>query len=328
MLLVFLTYRWIRSSRPCTTWFFVNALILSIFPALWIADSLLFYGSFDNLSVARIQGGASGKAVLHALEVNHLGRFLLDVASTPLFVGLLILAFLSWSDRRLPTWAGVLFAPLVVITGVVVATKSVAVGAPWRLDGPWALLLLPFLAYWLKAFAERFPEKHRRRVLIPAVLVCALGFALESFDLVLTYRGDNRFTRDERAAGRYTQALFDRGSEKVLIESETLRYLNVLVASNRPEQFVLNTGSDPVRIALYAHRGQYWKKHDPAIYDTYVKPKYELSNGLSAEILTRNHIGYVMLHSSIYKLRAEANPDLAEIAKFGEWQLYQVLPPG
>jgi hypothetical protein len=327
VMLAFLAWRWIRSGSPRTAWFLVNAGVLSIFPIFWIVDSLLLYGSLDNLSVARMQGGASGRTILDALKVNHLVRFVSDVGSTPLLAGLLTLTYLSWRDARLRTWAGVLFGALIVITGVVVATESVAVGAPWRLSGPWALLLLPFLAHWLKAFAERFPQRYRHGVLIPAVLVCAFGFALESFDLVVAYRNDNRFTEDELAAGRYAQALVGRGSQKILIESETLRYLNVLVASNQPERFVLNTGSDPIRISLYTHRSQYWKEHDPAIYEAYVRPKYELSNGLSAKILSRNGIGYVMLHSDGYKRQADNNPDLAAIATFGAWQLYEVRPP-
>jgi hypothetical protein len=52
-----------------------------------------------------------------------------------------------------------------------------------------------------------------------------------------------------------------------------------------------------------------------------------LSNGLGGEILSRNGIGYVMLHSDGYKRRADVNPDLAAIATFGAWQLYQVRPP-
>jgi hypothetical protein len=327
VMLAFLAWRWIRSGSPRTSWFLINAGVLSIFPTFWIVDSLLLYGSLDNLSVASMQGDASGRTILHALKTNHLVRFLSDVGSTPLLAGLLTLIHLSWRDARLRAWAGVLFGALIVVTGVVVATASVAVGAPWRLSGPWALALLPFLAHWLKACAERFPKRHRHRVLIPAVLVCAFGFALESFELVAAYRSDNRFTEDELAAGRYAQALAGRGSKKILLESETLRYLNVLVASNRPERFVLNTGSDPIRISLYTHRSQYWKEHDPAIYEAYVRPKYELSNGLSADILSRNGIGFVMLHSDGYKHKADANPDLAAIANFGDWQLYEVRPP-
>ena len=169
-----------------------------------------------------------------------------------------------------------LFSPLLILTFVSLITKSVAGAAWWRMGGTWTLLILPFAAYVLKRFSDRFTNSRAKQVL-------------------------------------------------VIIESESLPYLNVMVASNMPEQFILQTGNDPVKVAVYlGGRKNYWKENYEEIYEAYVKPKYALGSDLNYQLLKAQNIGYLLLQSSEYK-DASREHNLREISRFGKWTLYKIL---
>jgi hypothetical protein len=114
--------------------------------------------------------------------------------------------------------------------------------------------------------------------------------------------GIDAFTREDLKAGRYVEKnLMVNETNKILIEVPDWSYLNVIVASNKPEMFVLNSGSNPK-----------------------VKENEIISKDrkIDFEELSNKHIEYVMLKSQDLKNKAMNNPFLKEKKAFKDWSLF------
>ncbi len=321
--LLFLTYRLIFSRQISLRLFSFNAIILIMFPGFWVINSWASYGSLSNLSITRMQAIAIGMKTSTLLRNLPLTQFLRDLVMAPILIGgFIALLVMGNRDRALRVWGSLLFSPLLILTFVSLITKSVAGAAWWRMGGTWTLLILPFAAYVLKRFSDRFTNSRAKQVLVISVLLCMLPFMAQNHYL---YNRAHLRMQEDFQTGLYLRKVFSQDSQKVLIESESLPYLNVMVASNMPEQFILQTGNDPVKVAVYlGGRKNYWKENYEEIYEAYVKPKYALGSDLNYQLLKAQNIGYLLLQSSEYK-DASREHNLREISRFGKWTLYKIL---
>jgi hypothetical protein len=96
-------------------------------------------------------------------------------------------------------------------------------------------------------------------------------------------------------------------STKILIESSGYFYLNIMIASQHPNAFVLN--SAPER-----------PDERPPIVSA-EKP-------LDKSALTNRGIGILVFKAPNYKDLIEQHADVAKTDEFGEWSIYQLAASG
>ena len=118
------------------------------------------------------------------------------------------------------------------------------------------------------------------------------------------------FSKDDLAAGRYVRAQLSEqtpgNSQKVLIESDIWSYVNVIIASQQPERFILNSGFDPV-----AHPEPLLNPDEPF-------------NGTT---LRRMDVGLFVFRREDYKDYLDASTEIKRLNDFGPWTVYSFISP-
>lgn len=309
-------------------------LLLALFPAFWIADSWLTYGSLDNLGVTRWQFLTGfGEDHARALYGNVATSLLRDLLWAPvLLLGVAGLVGRARADRQVRDWAIVLFLPLPLLGALMLATWSVPGSADARLAGGWSLLLLPFAAETLLRCAGRLRQGRPRRAALTALLALALAPPLVR-DARILHRGmlshETGAWRQERAAGLLLRDELARlGPGKALIDAtDNLDYLDVLTGSTVPDRFVLTSLAEPVDAALYLPmRDAFLARDDRAIIAAYLTDRFALDHGGSAEALARADVRLVAAHGVRLLPALDASPLLERVRALGDWTVYRVRP--
>ena len=298
------------------------AALLFAFPALWVLNSYLWYGSLENLSVTSRQWVANfGTSRLLALYVSPLGRNLaLDLLWNPLMLGgLAALAWTAARDAVVRAWVLAFGAPLFLTTVVIVLSLSVTMAAPWRTIGIWALLLLPFEALAIVRLATWLGERGRppRGVAVAVLLAVALLPPAARSAVYVREGMLDRQTggwRVERAAGLHaTRELAGSGGGKALVDSaHGLEFLDVLVGSGDPKRFVLSHGTDPLVVA-----------HDMPFGGPLLPDRFGLARGGSAEALAAEDIRVLLVREPRFIAALDAAGRWERAGAFGLWVLYR-----
>jgi hypothetical protein len=113
------------------------------------------------------------------------------------------------------------------------------------------------------------------------------------------------FTRSEFLIGRFVHERLrenDLDSPKVLIETSDWSYLNIVLASNKPDLFVYNNG--------------FWPSNS-----TY--PIINTHEPLNISNLNEKKIRFLVFKSKI-KCNSRAMKSIQEIGHFGEWSIYEI----
>jgi hypothetical protein len=217
--------------------------LLAVFPLYWTAAA--FYETHRLLGFASSHAERYRRAFhIDAMKIvwhNPVTQFLYQNALSLNLIGMLSLVSLFRSDKQkqefliLPASAMAVFA-VVLLTGAGFTTHN-----PWRISVLWGCLLLPFTAYWM--VQHRIRNKNSNVVQRYGILLlAAAAFAAQ---LAWLSRAPE-FTSSDYSTGNYLkQELPHIARQKILIETSQWNYLNILVASNAPDRFVLNTGFDP-----------------------------------------------------------------------------------
>ncbi len=307
------------------------AALLFAFPAFWVVDSYLWYGSLENLSITSRQWVANfGTSRLLALYISPLGRNLaLDLLWNPLMLGgLVALAWAAARDAAVRAWALAFGAPLFLTTVVIVLSLSVTMAAPWRTIGIWALLLLPFEALAIVRLATWLGERGRaRRGVAVAVLLSVALLPPAARSAVYVHEGMlDRQTggwRVEREAGLHAarELAGSGGGGKALLDSaHGLDFLDVLVGSGDPKRFVLSHGTDPLVVA-----------HDMPFGGPPPPDRFGLARGGSAEALAAEDICVLLVREPRFIAALDAAARWERAGAFGLWVLYRprtdVPPP-
>lgn len=173
----------------------------------------------------------------------------------------------------------------------------------------------------MRIAAKRVASTIAKPVFIATLSIAVLFFAAQSLAIATN---NSAFTPEELNAVMYITTLdLQQTKQKVLIETESYSYLNILTASNIPEQFILSTGDDPQRIALYVGRKEYIKQNKPQLYQDYIVSKYDFAGNLNPEKLARENIDYVMLENKSHQAAVDNNPNLKPLKNFGNWKIYE-----
>ncbi len=298
--------------------------LLFAFPAFWIADTYVWYGSLESLGLTSKQYVASfGTSRLQALYLSPAGRNLaLELLWNPLMLGgLAALAWTAARDAAARAWALAFGAPFVLITAMMVLSLSIPMAAPWRTTGTWALLLLPFEALAIVRLAAWLGRGDRRRAagFAAAALLAVALFppAVRSAVYVREGMTDGRTgqPREDRAAGLYTVRELARsgGGGKALLDSAgNLDFLDVLAGSGEPKRFVLSHGTDPLAVANAAPMG------GPPPED-----RFGLARGGSDEAFAAEDIRLLLVREPRIVAAIDAAGRWERDRAFGPWVLFR-----
>jgi hypothetical protein len=175
-LLLYLTGRWLRGHSVGIGLLLGVYVILLSFPLFWIVDCYWWYGSFRNLAVTSWQFLATdGYDYYTAFIRSPSGSFIKNLLWIPMLpLGAAACCWLALKDRVICVWAATFFAPLPLITAVMIASMSIPSSVPWRTSGAWVFLLLPFTALALVRTGEVFRQGRSRTVVLTGLLLLAL----------------------------------------------------------------------------------------------------------------------------------------------------------
>lgn len=279
------------------------ALLLFWFPSVWClvhyAESGNLFGFFSHVSREgqTIYGDSLRKLIRH----NPFIEFLRENGLTLNFLGIIPLTVLSVTNSRVRRWVFVPCSTILVFSAMAFFFHTVQSGPTWRIIGAWSILLLPFTA-----FGALLIGNHRRWLLWAfTILFCSL-----SLMHALSYRQKylHAFPRQVQQAGEYlnSRLVLHRGEhlDRVLIESLDFSYLNLVVAAQQPDAFVLNTGTPSL-----GARGR----------ESFLK----LDEGCQAELIGAEGIRFLVFKSEDHKLFLRDCVSFSEVAQFGEWSIFE-----
>ena len=288
---------------------FANILLITLvglaFPIYWFLFQANTSGNplqFFN-DASRGYENAQGISFFTILKNNYLFRFIHHNLIYFCFPGVISLGYFFVRESIIRRWFSFIllpFIPLVLLSflGIGIPTHNI-----WRVPELWNILLIPFTAHFIKnigSFEIKYLKK-LQKVKIPLLLITLLIYY--SFHI---YRlmGIDAFTREDLRTGRYVEKnLIVNEKSKILIEVPDWSYLNVMIASNKPEMFVLNSDSNP-------------KVKENEIINKDRK--------ISFEGLSNKHIEYVLLKSKDLKSKALNNPFLKEKKAFKDWSVFEL----
>jgi hypothetical protein len=302
------------------------------FPLFWIVDCYWWYGSFRNLAGTSWQFLATNGYDYHTAFIRSpAGSFIKNLLWIPMLpLGAAACCRLALKDRVICAWAAIFFAPLPLITAVMIASMSIPSSVPWRTSGAWVFLILPFAALALARISELFRQGRSRRVVLTGLLLLALvPPALRTAQIARSGMLDDgsQDWRREREAGLFIKnelARFDDGW--VLIDSmNNLDYLDVMAGSTVPERFVLTSGANPLDVANHMPlRAKYYRDANAEIIQKYFADLFNLDRGGSIEALDRNNVKLVLVRTPRFVQGLDSSALFERLRDFGGWVLYRV----
>lgn len=337
---LFLAYRWWRGQGVGLPVLAAAGALLTAFPVFWVIDSLVWYGSLDNLLLTRQQFSGITDASYHtALVWMPLGRpLLLEVAWNPaVLLGLAVLGGCCRRDGAIRAWVLVFGIPLFIASAVMVATLSIPLAVSWRTLGVWSLLMLPFSSLALVRLAARLGEargRWRGRALAVAVAVAALPIVVH--DLRLAQGGMTNYEtgqpRQERRIGLRLRAALEREGGRALVDSyDNLDFLDVIVGAALPGRFVTSADADPNEVANFVPmRARILRDRDSAVIARYLGDRFDLAHGGDAAALARRDIRLLAVREKAFVAALDASPLVERLPEaYAGWVLYRRRgPPG
>ncbi len=225
---------WWRNPRtPRRDLVMLSAILLG-FPVVEVVQDLLLQVS----PVSVVMRDAQVFSLQQVFVKNPAVEFVRVNARCLNLLGAIPLALLVWrSDSRIRGFLGVAFAPLAVLSAGLLLARAAQTGPSWRDTVAWGMLLVPFTGWGIGALA-----RHTRRPLAAGLAGLAL-FAAASLHDLMRIQAESfwAFPPADRAAGAYLSRLIETHPRtRIQIASKGFMHLNVLVASQHPESFVLN----------------------------------------------------------------------------------------
>jgi hypothetical protein len=276
------------------------ALVLAAFPLFWLTLHALRAGNPLGILASGTTTPYSSLGIV--LRKNPFTEFIIHNTLTVNLVGLISAINLVKNDTR---FRQLLLGPggsLLLISAFLLLSGSAQSGPSWRMTGVWSILLIPFTAHFLLSQERRFSTSKGKRL-------CTYGLMLVTFVMFLLHIGKIKkdshwaFPRSERAAGQYlNDLLVSHPRTKILIESSGFFYLNIMIASQHPNVFVLNSIPE-----------------QPHKQESIISPEKPIDESA----LTNMGIGILVFKTREYKDRFKQNSNLAKREDFGDWSIYQ-----
>lgn len=216
-------------------------------------------------------------------------------------LGILGLIVVYTRDDHLRKWLFFPAGAFVLMTALSLGGKMLPNHNFWRIAAVWSSLLIPFTAFWIVEQQKLLLIGKRMRRLVSGVitLLVLLNFCRQIE--ARTLYADFGFA--EREAGEFISQQTLLRSESIIIESTTWQYLHILVASQRPELFIGNSGNDPARP---------------------MPPIIDIEDTRCIPGLVTKGIHYLVFKNTLMKKYLDDRKELIHTKDFGEWAVYAV----
>lgn len=294
--------------------YLINIFILTSFPLYWLLSAYFTKYMWVFSFVSKYYIDVHGKDPMGVWERSFLYQVIVQSVYSPLIAGLISFICQLVQDKKVRLWSLLSIIPIVGMTILGFVTYSLALHNWWRLAGPVTFLLLPFLAHFIytACSATVFNRPAHYILLAIVTLLFVAGFRAEA-----SWRTKYSNMKSEQLmAGTFLKTLDLKDNDKILIDTCTRSYGPVIIASNMPDRFIKNEGSDP----FYPQ---------PAVLD--------LTKGIDVTLLKNTRIKYLVFQTNrgpdigsrklINKINAQASilntsKDLQKINQIGEWGIF------
>ena len=215
-------------------------IVTCAFPVCWIIDSYREYHVFMVfISPQREQyGPVDPYAFLKFLWRNPAAQFIAQNAVSLNLIGIVPVIRFIKTDKKIRRFILVPVIAMLVFGAAGLAGVKFTTHNPWRIAVLWSCLMLPFTAVWIIEQQDRFQKNSRKAAVVLVIIfmfLCQLAWMTRN----------PVFTKTRYDAGIYLRTfirpLLGPG-DKILIDTRKLDYLDLIVVSNAPERFVLNSG--------------------------------------------------------------------------------------
>jgi hypothetical protein len=280
-------------------------LISSSFMMLWVVLHFIQHGR----ALGFVSDTTGRYALIHGdsfallLSNNPLTQFGLQNLWTLNIIG--VLSLRAFTRRNIHNSALILIPifSLLIVSSIALWGKGMPTHAFWRIPALWSVLLIPFTAHW---FATQFlHRKHSAILTRVGLIVLLLAMLALCMRGIFSMTEHSAFSANDLASGHFVNEQLLKqvppGSQKVLIESGIWSYINVMVASQHPELFVLNSGFDPV-----AHE----------------EPLLNPDKPFDASGLQQLGLGLLVFRREDYKDYLESSTEIRKLQDFGPWTIY------
>jgi hypothetical protein len=277
-------------------------IVLLAFPLYWMYENFIRTGNpiFFISQTAENYTTAVPISFVRLLWHNPLTQFITQNISTLNIIGMVTaFSYFSTNDSM---------KKLIVLCGSALVFFSLAgflhhtlpTHNPWRISAVWSLMLLPLTAHWLYQFSRENLSRHcfiRWSMFVFVFLACVLQTA--------TIARNSYFTKEEKNAGAFlqTKIAVKNGATKILIENPDWYYVNIIIASQHPENFVYNSGFHPY------------------------KKEYEILNTskpLNEKYFLENNIRFFVVQSFFLTQYLNNQKNIIKLQAFGRWTIYEI----
>lgn len=283
---------------------------MGLFFAIIFSPPVLFLFSYilkTNNPLFFIKDGATQYTALsEVFNKNPLVQFFYINTISLNILGILSAVYFFKQNSRLRI---VMIAPLfalLAISGVLFINRTAQSGPTWRMAGVWSMLLLPFTAYLILS-PKRFLKNQKLGNLLTLGSLLLILFSFTYHTYKIKEDSLQFFPESEKLLGYYlNDMLNDDPGVKIVIESYHFYYLNILVSSQHPKSFVLN--STP---------------NHPELMNDLVYPIYPVDR----ESLGERNIKYLVFKAELFTEWLDKNPDVEKLNAFGSWSVYKLKDP-
>lgn len=291
--------RWTQPHRVGWSDVALSAIVVSIFPLLWMAVSAAESG---GALAAVDKNGTAYADWLLVLRKNPLTELVVINALTLNAIGLWSTIVRARRDARFRRFLFVAATPLLLISVALLMAKRAQSGPSWRMIVVWSLLLVPFTVDTVHSLTRRLPRFGR-----PLAAAALVGLALLSLFGTHRMYWQSRWaippiTRDIGRDLSARLATYPKEA-RVLIESSSYSFLNLLVSSQQPDRFINNSVPEV--------------EDDPSAIVAADRP-------LSLPELQRRNIRVLVFRTRALRDRLDGEPALRRVADYGEWSVYEL----
>ncbi|MGZ5382747.1 MAG: glycosyltransferase family 39 protein [Acidimicrobiia bacterium] len=321
----FVLYRMLKNPKRRLSSLLPAMVIPLVFPAVWLIANLTSQSDLHFLSITSQQARTANPRFLRVAYNTAMTQFARDLILAPgLIAGVFALVNRARRHLTFRWWAYLMFSPVAIVTIGGMVTGSVPFAAPWRLGGTWTLLLLPFFSYALFVILDQAEGRTHLVGAVALIVMALVPLIARSAQLAV----NSRFSVEELELGREVGRLIAETGGDVLIEPATgFSFLNVIVASNHPESFVLTIGPDPYLVALFISRPDAWKQLEPQLAERYLEVNYDFTAGVDPAELACEGIELVMTVTPEQTEAVRATAGIAAVGTAGEWNLFEPSIP-
>jgi hypothetical protein len=163
----------------------------------------------------------------------------------PLIAGLISFVCYVVQDKKVRILSLIILIPMLGMTIQGFMTYSLPAHNWWRLAGPTLILFLPFLAHLIYTACSAI-SVNRHVYYVSLVIVTSLFVVAFYTEVTRMTKISSFFTRDHLRVGIFLKTLCLKGNDKILLDTSTWSYSNLMIASNMPaNKYIFNTGGYP-----------------------------------------------------------------------------------